>query len=289
MNKSPFSGTITALITPFLNGKVNYPMMEQLLKRQMDAGIRAVVVCGTTGEAPTLSDEEKLEIIRRSKAYTGHSCAIIAGTGSNDTAHSAALSAAAQRMGADGVLVVTPYYNKATQSGLIAHFQTIADGIQIPMILYNVPSRTGVDLPVSVCEVLCHHRNIIGIKEACTDLSKVTALRNACGPDFSIWSGNDELTVPFLSMGANGVISVLSNVCPTETDVMVQAGLDGDFDTAAALQCQLQPLIDLLFCEVNPIPVKAAMRCIGYDCGNCRLPLTRLLPEHQKKLEDYLR
>lgn len=289
MKKAPFSGTITALVTPFLHGKINYPMMEQLLKRQMESGIGAVVLSGTTGEAPTLSDEEKLELIRRAKAYAGNDCAIIAGTGSNDTAHTISLSVAAEQMGADGLLVVTPYYNKATPSGLIAHFQAIADSIHIPMILYNVPSRTGVNLPVSVCETLSHHRNIIGIKEACPDLTKVVALRNACGPDFSVWCGDDSLIVPFLSLGAQGVISVLSNVCPVETDAMVQAGLDGDFDTAAALQCSLQPLVDLLFCEVNPIPVKAAMKCIGYDCGNCRLPLTDLTPAHQTMLEAYLK
>lgn len=287
MNKTVFTGVCTALVTPFLDGKVNYPMLEQLIRRQIDAGIRALVICGTTGESPTLSDREKVEMFRRAKEFTGGACRIIAGTGSNDTAHAVQLSIAAQESGADAVLVVSPYYNKATADGLFAHYLAIAHAISIPVILYNVPSRTGVDIPVSVYQRLSGIPNIAGVKEASSDITKITKIKNACDPDFCVWSGNDDMIVPVLSMGGKGVISTLSNVCPAETAAMASAALDGDFDTAAALQCQLQPLIDLLFCEVNPIPVKAAMQHIGFDCGGYRLPLTPLSKENQKKLDAY--
>lgn len=287
MNKTVFTGACTALVTPFLDGKINYPMAEQLLKRQIDAGIRAVVLSGTTGEAPTLSDNEKLELFRRCKAYTGDSCLIIAGTGSNCTSHAVELSRHAEEAGVDGLLVVSPYYNKATQEGLVAHYMSIAHAVSIPVIAYNVPSRTGLDIPVSVYKRLSVIPNLAGVKEASGDITKVTKIRNSCGTDFTVWTGNDDLIVPSMALGAQGVISVLSNICPMETAAMAQAALAGDFDTASALQCQLQPLIELLFCEVNPIPVKAAMRYIGYDCGGCRLPLCDISKENRKKLEAY--
>ncbi len=272
--KTPIiTGTCTALVTPFLGGEVNYPMMEQLLRRQMDAGIRAVVIAGTTGEGCTLSDEEKLTLFSRCKKFVGDSMKIIAGTGSNITEHAVFLSREAENRGADGVLVVSPYYCKATENGLADHFSAIANAITIPMILYNVPSRTGLDSPVSVCNQLSRLPNIVGIKEASEKISKVTDILRECGPHFSVWSGNDELTVPVLSLGGRGVISVVSNIIPEITEAMVQAGLDGDFDTAAAIQCRIQPLCKALFREVNPVPVKFAMKKIGYDCGNCRLPL----------------
>lgn len=285
MQEPFFTGVCTALVTPFLDGAINYPMMEVLLRRQMDAGIRAVVLAGTTGESPTLSDEEKLEMFRRGKAFVGDKMKIIAGTGSNDTAHAVELSKAAQEAGADALLVVSPYYNKATNEGLVAHYLSIAHAVRIPVILYNVPSRTGVDIPVSVYKTLSRIPNIAGVKEASNSLSKVLQTKLECGPHFCIWSGNDELTVPILSLGGKGVISVASNIAPTEMQAMALAALDGDFDTAAALQCQLLPLTDLLFCEVNPIPVKAAMKKIGYDCGPCRLPLTSLSPANAKRME----
>lgn len=287
MKKTVFTGVCTALVTPFLDGKVNYPMAEQLLRRQIDAGIQAVVLAGTTGESPTLSDAEKTELFRRCKAYAGDSCLIIAGTGSNSTAHAVELSKAAEESGADALLVVSPYYNKATPDGLFAHYLSIAHAVTIPVIAYNVPSRTGVDIPVSVYKRLSVVPNIAGVKEASTDITKVTKIRQSCGQDFTVWTGNDDLIVPSISLGSQGVISVLSNVCPVETAAMAQAALAGDFDTAAALQCQLQPLVELLFCEVNPIPVKAAMKYIGYDCGECRLPLTRLTKENQQRLAAY--
>ncbi len=288
MKKTLFTGACTALVTPFLNGGVNYPMMERLISRQIEAGIRAIVICGTTGESPTLSDSEKLEMFRRAKKFAGNNCLIIAGTGSNDTEHAATLSKAAEDAGSDALLVVTPYYNKATADGLLLHYSTIAASVHIPVIAYNVPSRTGVDIPVSVYTALSHIPNMAGVKEASTDITKITKIRGACPEDFAVWSGNDDQIVPVLSLGGAGVISVLSNVLPVETQAMAQAALDGDLDTAAALQIRLQPLIEALFCEVNPIPVKAAMKLMGFDCGDCRLPLTPISLENCMKLKKVL-
>lgn len=287
--KNPiFTGVCTALVTPFLENKVNYPMMDMLLRRQLDAGISAVVVAGTTGEAPTLSDKEKAELVRRAKSYAGNACTVIAGTGSNCTEHAVDLSRDAEEAGADALLVVSPYYNKATADGLVAHYTAIAHSVSIPIILYNVPSRTGVDMPVTVYRRLAAIPNIIGVKEASTDITKITRIIGTCPKDFYVWSGNDDQITPAMSLGAKGVVSVLSNLCPAEAQAMVQAALDGDFDTAAALQVGLLPLIELLFCEVNPIPIKEAMGILGYDCGGCRLPLTKLTQENRRKLQDYL-
>ncbi len=287
MRKPFFTGACTALVTPFLDGKVNYPMMEQLLRRQIEAGIPAVVVAGTTGESPTLSDDEKIELFRRCKEYAGDACAIIAGTGTNSTEHAVALSIAAEEAGVDALLVVSPYYNKSTPDGLFAHYLSVAHAVSLPIILYNVPSRTGIDIPISVYQRLSKVPNIIGVKEASSDITKIARIRLACGDNFAIWSGNDDQIVPVISLGGNGVISVLSNVYPRETNAMCHAALTGDYNTAAKLQTEFLPLIDLLFCEVNPIPVKAAMQCIGYDCGCCRLPLSKLTKEHQQQLSRF--
>lgn len=289
MNKQFFTGVCTALVTPFLENRVNYPMLEILLQRQLEAGIQAVVLCGTTGEASTLSDSEKIKLIRRGKSFVGNRCKIIAGTGSNDTSHAVYLSQAAEAVGADALLVVSPYYNKATPEGLVAHYREIARSVKLPVILYNVPSRTGLDIPVSVYQQLSGVPNIVGVKEANTDIRKIMKIRRTCGPDFAVWSGNDDLTVPILSLGGKGVISVLSNVCPIEMRAMAEAALDGDFDTAAALQIDLEPLNEALFSEVNPIPVKAAMNLIGYDCGGCRLPLTELSHTKLQSLRELLK
>lgn len=282
-----FCGVCTALVTPFLNNKVNYPMLNQLLQRQMDAGIRAIVICGTTGEAPTLSDDEKIELFARSKEFVKDECLIIAGTGSNCTEHAVNLSIAAEKAGADGLLVVSPYYSKGTQDGLYTHFASIAEAVHIPMILYNVPSRTGQDLPVTLYKRLSQIPNIVGVKEASTDIVKVAKIRANCPPDFTVWSGNDDQAVAAIALGAEGVISVLSNVAPEITQSMSMAALAGDLDTAAALNMQLLPLMEILFCEVNPVPVKEAMRIIGYDCGACRLPLGTMTPENRNRLERY--
>ena len=268
-----FSGVCTALVTPFLKDSVNYPMLEQLLRRQYDAGIRAVVICGTTGESATLTDEEKLTMFRYAKKSMPEDLRIIAGTGSNSTVHAIALSQAAQEAGADALLVVSPYYNKATPEGLYLHYAAIASSVQIPVILYNVPSRTGVDIPVEVYRRLSQIPNIAGVKEASSDIRKLARIRSQCPDHFTVWCGNDDLAVAAMALGAKGLISVVSNIEPEITGSMIGAALDGDFDTATALQLSLLPLIDALFQEVNPIPVKAAMAMIGYDCGGCRMPL----------------
>ena len=283
-----FTGACTALVTPFLNGEVNYPMLEQLLRRQVEAGIRAVVISGTTGESPTLSDSEKLELFRRAKKYAGDRCLIIAGTGSNNTEHTIALSRAAEEAGADALLVVSPYYNKATPVGLVSHYSAVAASVHIPVILYNVPSRTGLDIPVDVYKKLSQIPNIAGVKEASTDISKIAKIRSNCPEHFAVWSGNDDQATAVISLGGSGVISVLSNVLPVETQAMAQAALDGDFDTAADLQVKLLPLTEALFSEVNPVPVKAAMKLVGYDCGGCRLPLTTASLETIQKLKSLL-
>lgn len=285
MNNALFTGVCTALVTPFLDGKVNYPMLEQLLRRQLDAGVRAVVIAGTTGESPTLSDEEKRTMFRRAKEYVGSEMTVIAGTGSNDTRHAVALSKAAEDCGVDGLLVVSPYYNKATPAGLEAHYRAVAEAVDLPVIVYNVPSRTGVDIPVEVYQALAEIPNIAGVKEANPDMGKILRCRSKCPSDFQIWSGNDDLTVPIVSLGGAGGISVLSNILPEQMRYMTEAALTGDFDTAAAMQCSLLPWTEFLFCEVNPIPVKAALKRFGFDCGGCRLPLTELSAHHQKQLE----
>lgn len=284
MINSIFTGVCTALVTPFLNGKVNYPMMDQLIRRQIEAGIEAIVLCGTTGESPTLSDAEKIEIIRRGKAYAGNRCKIIAGTGSNCTEHAVALSKAAEEVGADALLVVTPYYNKANNSGLIAHYMAIAHSVSIPIILYNVPSRTGADIPVTVYQRLSSIPNIAGVKEASNDLSKIAKIKAQCPDHFSVWSGNDDLTLPVMAYGGEGVISVLSNVLPTEMKMLTDAAVQGDYKLAANLQKKLMSMMEIMFCDVNPMPVKAAMKAIGYDCGNCRLPLTELSQNHLNQI-----
>lgn len=287
MSSCLFTGVCTALVTPFWEEKINYPLLERLIRRQIDAGIQAIVICGTTGEAPTITDEEKIELFNRAKRYADSDCLIIAGTGSNCTSHAAWLSLAAQEAGADALLIVSPYYNKATPEGLVAHYMTIAHTVKIPIIAYNVPTRTGVDMPVSVYQRLASIPNIIGIKEASGDITKITRICRDCH-DFSVWTGNDEMIVPSIALGAKGVISVLSNVFPVQAQAMARAALAGDLDTAAALQQELQPITELLFCEPNPIPVKAAMRYMGYDCGSPRLPLTELSKEHKERLKKVL-
>lgn len=263
-------------------------MLQVLLQRQIEAGISAVVIAGTTGESATLSDAEKLDLFHHAKKFAGDSIQIFAGTGSNNTQHAIDLSIASQSAGVDGLLVVSPYYNKATPEGLITHYTAIAQAVDIPVILYNVPSRTGVDMPVSVYKVLADIPNIAGVKEASTDIGKILRIRAECPDTFCVWSGNDNLTVPILSLGGKGVISVISNLFPEQMNLMTYAGLDGDFDTASALQCTMLPWTDFLGCEVNPIPVKAAMAAVGYDCGPGRLPLTPLSTAHQKVLSSLL-
>ena len=285
MNNPLFIGACTAMVTPFIDGKVNYSMMDQLLQRQIDSGIKAVVIAGTTGESATLTDEEKIKLFKHCKEYIGKQCILIAGTGSNSTAHSITLSIAAQEAGVDALLIVSPYYNKASPDGIYLHYQSICQAVSLPVIVYNVPSRTGLDIPIRVYQQLSHISNIAGVKEASTDITKIARIRNACGSKFSIWTGNDDQIIPAMSMGSVGVISVLSNVKPIETVTICNAAINGNYNTGADLHCKLLPLIDALFSEVNPIPVKAAMELIGYNCGGCRLPLCDITPENLAKLQ----
>ena len=288
MTKPIFTGVCTALVTPFLENRLNTPMLRQLIRRQELAGTDALVICGTTGESAALTDAEKLELFRVSREAIPEGLPFIAGTGSNNTSHAVALSQAAQELGADALLVVSPYYNKATEDGLYRHYRHIAQAVSIPVILYNVPSRTGLDIPVSVYEKLAEIPNIVGVKEASSDIRKIAKIRQQCPRDFSVWCGNDDLAVPALSLGAAGLISVVSNVEPELTRAMVKAALDGDFDTASDLQCRLLPLMQALFREVNPVPVKEALKLIGLDCGSCRLPLGEASPETREALASLL-
>lgn len=288
MTKPIFTGVCTALVTPFLENRLNTPMLRQLIRRQELAGTDALVICGTTGESAALTDAEKLELFRVSREAIPEGLPFIAGTGSNNTSHAVALSQAAQELGADALLVVSPYYNKATEDGLYRHYRHIAQAVSIPVILYNVPSRTGLDIPVSVYKKLAEIPNIAGVKEASSDIRKIAKIRQQCPRDFSVWCGNDDLAVPALSLGAAGLISVVSNVEPELTRAMVKAALDGDFDTASDLQCRLLPLMQTLFREVNPVPVKEALKLIGLDCGSCRLPLGEASPETREALASLL-
>ncbi len=285
MEKPLFIGVCTALVTPFLNGRINYPMVKILLQRQLDAGIPAVVIAGTTGESATLTDDETVDLIRFSKEYVGNRMQIIAGSGSSSTAHAIEKSVAAEKAGADALLIVSPYYNKATPDGLVSHYAAIAKAVACPIILYNVPSRTGQDIPLTVYQRLAAIPNIVGVKEAINDPAKILRIKAHCPARFQVWAGNDEMTVPFMSVGASGVISVISNLFPEETAYMADAALDGDFDTAAAIQIKMLPWTEFLSCEVNPIPVKAAMATLGLDCGIGRLPLCELTAAHQRQLK----
>ncbi|MBQ8906343.1 MAG: 4-hydroxy-tetrahydrodipicolinate synthase [Ruminococcus sp.] len=280
MKNTVFTGAGVALVTPFnVDGSVNYEALGMQIDYQIDNGTDAIIIAATTGEAPTLTDEEHIECIRFAVERTNKRVPVIAGTGSNDTGYAIHLSQAAEKCGADAVLLVTPYYNKTTQSGLVAHFTMIANSINIPIILYNVPSRTGMYIEIETYVELSKHKNIVGVKEASGNMSYVSQLIERCGDSLDIYSGNDDIIVPLMSIGGKGVISVLSNILPKETHDMTQFCLDGKFQEAAALQLKYLELINALFSEVNPIPVKEAMKLMGMDVGDCRLPLTRMSAE----------
>ena len=280
-----FRGAATALITPLTPDGIDYAAFGRLIDWQIDEGINALVIAGTTGEGSTLTDEEHREAIRFSVERAAGRVPIIAGTGSNDTDYAISLSRYACQVGADALLVVTPYYNKATQKGLIAMYDAIADAVDKPVILYNVPSRTGVNIEPATYVALAEHPNIVGIKEANGNISKIVETAALVGDRLDIYSGNDDQVVPILSMGGSGVISVLSNVLPRKTVEICDRFFAGDVAGSAALQCRMLPLINALFCEVNPIPVKAAMAAMGW-CENClRLPLTPMEDAHWQKLK----
>ena len=289
MKKEIFRGAGVAIITPFTETGVNYNELGRIIEDQIAGGTDAIVITGTTGESATMTDAEHREAIRYTVEKVGGRIPVVAGTGSNETSYAIELSQYAEKVGADALLLVTPYYNKCTQNGLVAHYTKIADSVGIPAILYNVPSRTGVGIKTETYAKLSQHPRIVGVKEASGDLSAILRLRAATGDDFAVYSGNDDQIVPILSLGGSGVISVLSNVAPRVAHDIGQHYFDGDVRTAAKMQIDYTDLIDALFCEVNPIPVKTAMRRLGYDAGPLRMPLSEMEPAHAAQLDAALR
>ena len=288
MKQSIFTGSGTAIITPFRNESVDYEALGKLLQFQLSSDTDAIVVCGTTGEAATLSYAERMRVIQYTVDQVAGRVPVIAGTGSNNTENAVTLSRDAAQAGADAILVVTPFYNKATQTGLVRHYTTIADVVEKPMILYNVPSRTGVCATAETYRELAKHPRIIGVKEASGNFALIQRTRRLCPKDFFIWSGNDEDTAAVCLLGGKGVISVASNVVPAEMHALVDACMKNDFRKAGEMQLRLHRLCELLFCEVNPIPVKTALAMMGYCSGAMRLPLCEMSPENRLALQEGL-
>ena len=282
-----FEGAGVALVTPFKeNGEVNYEKLEEIVEEQIAGGTDAIIACGTTGEASTMTHEEHLDVIEYICRVTKKRIPVVAGTGSNCTETAVYLSAEAEKRGADGLLLVSPYYNKATQKGLMAHFTAVADAVKSPVILYNIPGRTGVTIKPETIAALCRDvDNIVGVKEASGNFSAIATLMSLSDGKVDLYSGNDDQIVPLLSLGGKGVISVLSNVAPRQTHDICASYFAGDVKTSAALQLKAIPLITELFSEVNPIPVKAAMNMMGKGVGPLRMPLTEMEPQNQEKLK----
>ena len=282
-----FEGAGVALVTPFKeNGEVNYEKLEVIVEEQIAGGTDAIIACGTTGEASTMTHEEHLDVIEYICRVTKKRIPVVAGTGSNCTETAVYLSAEAEKRGADGLLLVSPYYNKATQKGLMAHFTAVADAVKIPVILYNIPGRTGVTIKPETIAALCKDvDNIVGVKEASGNFSAIATLMSLSDGKVDLYSGNDDQIVPLLSLGGKGVISVLSNVAPRQTHDICASYFAGDVKTSAGLQLKAIPLITELFSEVNPIPVKAAMNMMGKGVGPLRMPLTEMEPQNQEKLK----
>ena len=290
-NRKPvFTGVCTALITPFRDGKIDFEALSGLVEFQIDGGVDALLINGTTGESATLTDAEKREIISFAVSEVGGRVPVIAGTGSNDTHKAVELSKFAYDVGADACLAVTPYYNKASEVGLIKHYEAIVDATEIPIILYNVPSRTGVNIPLSVYEKLSEHKNIVAVKEANPSVSDFARLSARCGKNLDLYSGNDDLILPCLSLGGNGIISVISNALPRQTGDICRLWFGGKIKEATELQLKLLPLTNALFCEVNPIPIKALLSHLGFCKEEYRLPLCPMDSERKKALiKEYLR
>lgn len=288
--KTPiFKGSCTAIITPFDERGIDYDRLKKNLDFQYENGTSAVVVCGTTGENATLTNDEHQELVRTAILYNAGRMKLIAGVGSNNTLTALRRAEEAKAAGADAILMVTPYYNKSTQKGLIEHFTYVADRVEIPMILYNVPSRTGIGLKAETCKILSGHPNIVGIKEASGDIALGAKIHSLCGEELWIWSGNDDCTVPLMSLGALGVISVASNIVPGAVAKLCSLCLSGAFEEATALYDKYAALISALFIETNPIPVKAAMQLMDMDSGLLRLPLVEISPENKAKLTAVMR
>lgn len=273
MKKEIFTGAAVAIVTPFNDEGINYEELKKLIDFNIENGTDAIVIAGTTGESATMSDEEHKAAIKFTVDYVNKRVPVIAGTGSNDTLYAVGLSQYAEEAGADALLIVTPYYNKTTQSGLVKHYNYIADRVNIPIILYNVPSRTGVNIAPKTCAELAKHKNIVAVKEASGNLSQIAEIKALCGDELAIYSGNDDQIVPILSLGGKGVISVLSNVAPREAHNICQLFFDGKAEESAKLQLEYLKLINALFIEVNPIPVKTALGLMGYKVGPLRMPL----------------
>ena len=287
MKNTIFTGAGVAIVTPMNeDGSINYEEFGKIIDFQIENGTDAIIVCGTTGESSTMTDEEHKECIRYCVEKTAKRVPVIAGTGSNDTAYAIELSKEAESLGADGLLVVTPYYNKSSQRGLVAHFTAIADAVNIPIILYNIPGRTGVNIAIDTYKQLGKHKNIVAVKEASGNLSYIAKLIAECGDPLDVYSGNDDQIVPIMSLGGKGVISVLSNVMPKEAHQIAQYCLDNNCAEAAKLQIKLLKFINNLFIEVNPIPVKEAMNMAGWKCGIGRMPLYPMADENRQILKD---
>ena len=284
-----FTGSGVALITPISSdGTVNFKVLEELLEFHISNGTDAIIACGTTGEAATLTEKEHCDVLAFVAEKVNGRIPVIAGTGSNDTKTAVMLSKAAQRSGADALLTVTPYYNKTSQAGLIKHFNVIADAVDLPVILYNVPSRTGCNIKPKTYAELCKHPNIRAAKEASGDISQVALIRSLCGDKLDIYSGNDDQTVPFMSLGALGVISVFANICPKEMHEICQLCLDNNFAEAQKLHFHYLELMNIMFSDVNPIPIKTAMNLYGFDAGECKLPLVPMSVAGYHDLKDCL-
>ena len=282
-----FKGSAVALVTPFdENGNVNFDKIKELVDFQIENGTDAIVACGTTGEASTMNDEEHLAAIKAIIDAADKRVPVIAGTGGNDTAHSIYLSQEAEKLGANALLIITPYYNKANKSGLRKHFVSIANSVKLPIILYNVPSRTKVNIPPALVADLARNvDNIVALKEACGDLAQVAEVCRLVPDDFAVYSGNDDSILPLLSLGGSGVISVLANVCPRETHDLVAKFFEGDIEGSRKLQLGMKPLIDALFIVVNPVPVKTAVNLLGFNVGDLRLPLAEMEEEDLEVLK----
>lgn len=289
MKQTVFRGSGVAIVTPMrADGSVNYPVLAALLERQIAGGTDAVIICGTTGEASALNDAEHLDVIEFACKTVNGRLPVIAGTGSNDTRHAVALSSEAKRRGADALLQVTPYYNKTSQAGLIRHFTTVADAVGLPVILYNVPSRTGMTIQPETYAELAKHPLIVATKEASGNFSAIAKTAALCGDALAIYSGNDDQILPILALGGVGVISVLANVAPRETHDICRLYSEGRQAESLALQLRLLALTEALFCDVNPIPVKEAMTLLGYDAGPCRMPLAPLGEANRARLRQAL-
>ncbi len=282
-----FKGSAVALVTPFdESGNINFEKIKELVEFQIANGTDAIVACGTTGEASTMNDDEHLSAIKAIVDAVDKRIPVIAGTGGNDTAHSIYMSQEAEKLGADALLIITPYYNKANKSGLRKHFVSIANSVKLPIILYNVPSRTKVNIPPALVADLANNvDNIVALKEACGDLAQVAEVCRLVPEGFAVYSGNDDSILPLLSVGGSGVISVLANICPRETHDLVAKFMEGDIEGSRKLQLGMKPLIDALFIEVNPVPVKTAVNLMGFEVGNLRLPLAEMEEQNLEVLK----